>query len=166
MAIWALVCACVVAVCYSRLLISPTWSWQTHWDDQSNFLENHAIHRLSWESISACTTATTLGVHEPMSCVAKVLQVHAFGLESPRPMLLLSLACHVLNSIILFLISVRVLTTNMSRGRAIGCETEGVAACAAGTCVFAVSPARMECVLWASAQPYLLAALFALLAGN
>ena len=107
-----------------------------------------------------------LGVHEPMSCVAKVLQVHAFGLESPRPMLLLSLACHVLNSIILFLISVRVLTTNMSRGRAIGCETEGVAACAAGTCVFAVSPARMECVLWASAQPYLLAALFALLAGN
>ena len=133
-----------------------------HWDDQSNFLENRAFRGLGWPQLRWAWTTTLLDVYQPMAWMLFELEYLGWGLE-PRGYHLASLILHAADAV-LFYALIRALVARAmpavaaSRSRPAIPVMSGLAASA-----FAVHPLRVEVVAWASCQPYLPCAGFALL---
>ena len=133
-----------------------------NWDDDQNFLENPFYRGLGWAQLRWDWTSFWLGVYQPLAWMILGAEYVLFGLK-PWGYHLTSLILHALNTVVLFLLTVSLLTRCRSRP---GPEDPGRMALAAGlaSALFAVHPLRTEVVAWASCQPYLPCALFSMLA--
>lgn len=129
------------------------------WDDHSNIVDNPGFKGLSAQNLKWMFTAHHLGVYEPVSWLTKALQYAAFGL-SARGFHLVTLVFHIITTLLLFLISTRLLPLVFAQASR---ETIRVGATVSAF-AFAVHPLRVEIVAWASGQSYALAALFSVLA--
>jgi tetratricopeptide (TPR) repeat protein len=131
------------------------------WDDKPNFLANLAFRGLGWPEIRWAWTTMLQGAYQPLAWMLFELEYVAWGLD-PRGFHLASMVLHAINAI-LFYILIRTLVTHarpeIDTGRHWGVPlTSGLAAA-----LFAVHPLRVEVVAWASCQPYLPCAAFAIL---
>jgi len=133
-----------------------------NWDDEANFLENPSYRGLGWAQLRWDWTRFHIGVYQPLAWMILGAQYLLFGLK-PWGYHLTSLILHALNTVVLFVLTLSLLARCQS-----GREPEDprLLALAAGLAValFAVHPLRTEVVVWASCQPYLLCALFCMLA--
>jgi protein O-mannosyl-transferase len=132
-----------------------------NWDDDRNFLDNSAFQGLGLEQLRWAWSTYHLGVWQPLSWLLLSLQYQLGGLN-PVLYHAFSLALHILNAVVFYLLTVKILQIASSRTEPISqAVLRGCAA--AGTVLFAVHPLRVEAVAWISCQPYLPAALFYML---
>lgn len=131
------------------------------WDDQPNFLANHAFRGLGWRQVRWAWTTMLQGAYQPLAWMLFEAEYVAWGLN-PRGYHLASLLLHAVNAVLFY-----VLTQALVSHALPGIEPErrwavplisGLAAA-----LFAVHPLRVEVVAWASCQPYLPCAGFAIL---
>jgi tetratricopeptide (TPR) repeat protein len=133
-----------------------------HWDDQANFLRNRSFRGLGWPQLRWAWTTMLLGAYQPMAWMLLELEYLAWGL-APAGYHLASLILHAANAVLLYALIRTLVSRAMpdgggSRSRPAISVMSGLAAA-----VFAVHPLRVEVVAWASCQPYLPCAGFALL---
>ncbi len=133
-----------------------------NWDDDRNFVENASFRGLGSAQWHWAWQTYHLGVWQPLAWLFFGAQWCGSGLQ-PRTYHGVSLAIHILNCAVLYLVVVRLLGFAGS-GTLTHDRTWGRVFAAAATLLFAVHPLRVEAVAWVSAQPYLPAALFYLLA--
>jgi tetratricopeptide (TPR) repeat protein len=143
----------------------------TNWDDTSNITTNPNIRGLSAENWAWAWKTRQLGVYEPLSWTLKAAIVEAFPATStdgaptapPRPsphaMHAVSLVLHAGCTVLLFLVSLRLVTTAAPTLPA----QSAVTGAAIAVLLFAEHPLRVEVVAWASAQSYLVAIFFSFL---
>jgi Flp pilus assembly protein TadD len=132
------------------------------WDDDQNFLSNAFYRGLGWSQIVWDWTAFHIGVYQPLAWMLLGAEYLVFGLQ-PWGYHLASVVLHVLDTVVLFVLTVCLLVRcrpDLARQepRAV------VLGAALAVALFAVHPLRTEVVAWASCQPYLPCALFAMLA--
>lgn len=137
-----------------------------NWDDDRNFVRNEAYRGLGAEQVRWAWQTYHLGVWQPVSWVLLGLQWCIGGL-SPRTYHLVSLALHILNCALLYIVMRRLFAilrgaSLPNSGTASGQPTR--VGCAIAVLIFALHPLRVEPVAWISCQPYLPAAFFLLLA--
>jgi len=132
-----------------------------NWDDPANLLENPDFRGFSGRHLAWMWTARHLGVFEPLGWMLKAAIWSVFGLE-PAPFHAVSWLLHGLNVILFYRIARRLVLAVVGTSQ----EDEDAAtadkAALLAALFFGVHPLRVECVAWATAQPYLLAATFAL----
>ncbi|APW63813.1 hypothetical protein BSF38_05390 [Paludisphaera borealis] len=129
------------------------------YDDPSNFLENLDFRGLSPTHLLWALTTLHMGVYQPLAWILFEAEYAVFGLLA-WGYHLVSLVLHLLNALVLArLIAVVVDLLPSSVGRRPGVSFY---AAATSALVFAVHPLRVEVVAWASCQPYLPSALFAM----
>jgi tetratricopeptide (TPR) repeat protein len=143
-----------------------------HIDDLDNFVEHPIIARVAAEGLSLRALCAiwlpqhvVLGVWEPIAMLLKVLIACTCGLESALPFVRVSIALHCVNVVCAYALGCRALALLRLRGvpglpRGLGEDHRPV--CAAALFV-GISPMCVESIAWASGQPYVLAASFALL---
>ncbi len=137
------------------LVFSPILAHQfLNWDDPDTLVHN--THLIGPGILGWAFSTTHMSHYQPASWIAWSLVGRAFGVE-PVALHAMSLAGHLLNTILVFLLAGRL-------ARAARLTTPGVVAGIAATAagLFAIHPLRVEPVAWASAFPYV-AALFWLL---
>jgi protein O-mannosyl-transferase len=131
------------------------------WDDQQNFLANQAFRGLGWPQVRWAWTTWLQGAYQPLAWMLFEAEYVAWGLE-PRGYHLGSIVLHAANAVLLYAL-IRALVSRClpeaERGRR--WAVPGVSGLAAA--LFAVHPLRVEVVAWASCQPYLPCAGFAIL---
>lgn len=137
-------------------------SWVVFTDDRLNFLENPQYQGLGPSQILWAFSTFQLGVYQPLGWVLLEAQYVLFGLMASGYHLT-SLGMHVANAVVLVVLIVAILNrcpslADPQNRRAIH------AAAAMAALLFAVHPLRVEVVAWASCQPYLPCAFFAMLA--
>jgi protein O-mannosyl-transferase len=132
------------------------------WDDQSQFVENENFRGLGWAHLRWASTTYLIGVFQPISWILLEAQYVAWGLN-PRGYHAVSLGLHVGNVFLIFGL-VRALFRRAAPDRHADSPRIATVAAAAATLLFAVHPLRVETVAWVSAQPYLVALFFSLLA--
>ncbi len=132
------------------------------WDDELNFIKNAQYRGLGWAQVKWAWTTFLLGVYQPLAWLLFEVQYVVFGLD-PRGYHLTGLVLHAAAAVALYALTVALLVRCRPDlflydpwARAVGA---GLA-----TAMFAVHPLRVEAVAWASCQPYLPCALFAMLA--
>jgi tetratricopeptide (TPR) repeat protein len=132
------------------------------WDDEVNFLRNSQYRGLGWPQVRWAWSSFLLGVYQPLAWLLLEVQYVLSGLD-PRGYHLTSLLLHAANAVALYALIVALLVRcrpdpflHDPWARAVGA---GLA-----TALYAVHPLRVEAVAWASCQPYLPCALFAMLA--
>jgi protein O-mannosyl-transferase len=132
------------------------------WDDDLNFIENADYRGLGWPQVRWAWTTFMAGVYQPLAWLAFETQYVLCGLD-PRGYHLTSLLLHATVAVSFYALSVALLVRcrpdpflHRPWARAAGA---GLA-----TALFVVHPLRVEAVAWASCQPYLPCALFAVLA--
>jgi tetratricopeptide (TPR) repeat protein len=131
-------------------------------DDESNFLENPHYRGLGPEQVRWALTTVHLGVYQPFAWILLEAQYVVFGLF-PAGYHLTSLALHATNAVTFMALAAAILgrcpsMAGLERRRSVQLGA------AAAALLFAVHPLRAEVVAWASCQPYLSSALFAMLA--
>ncbi len=131
------------------------------WDDQANFLTNQAFRGLGWPQIRWAGTTILQGAYQPIAWILFEAEYVTWGLD-PRGYHLASLLLHAANAVLFYLL-IRALVSHahaeIEPGRRWVIDLmSGLAAA-----LFAVHPLRVEVVAWASCQPYLPCAGFAIL---
>ncbi len=123
------------------------------WDDQPNFLANHAFRGLGWPQVRWAWTTILQGAYQPLAWILFEAEYVAWGLD-PRGYHLASILLHGVNAV-LFYILVRALVSHALPK--IEPSRQWVVAFMSGlaAALFAVHPLRVEVVAWASCQPYL-----------
>ena len=134
----ALVVALVTAVAFFPTLRN---GWVT-WDDDKNFLENPYFRGLGAEQLRWMWSTFHLGHYVPLSWTSLGFDYAIWGME-PAGYHATSLALHVLNSLLLYLIAHRLIAA--ARGVDDDTTTWGAAVAAL---VWAVHPLRVESVGW------------------
>jgi tetratricopeptide (TPR) repeat protein len=136
--------------------------WVYFFDDDENFFQNVDFQGLGLAQLRWAWTTLLLGVYQPLAWMFLECQYALWGLDA-RGYHLTSLALHVLNSAVLYALTVAVLERCVSPSVAADrrCLRLGAAAAAL---LFTIHPLRVEVVAWASCQPYLPCALFSMLA--
>lgn len=133
-----------------------------NWDDLDNFPGNPAYQGLGWRQVRWAWSTTHMGVYQPLAWMLLEAQFAVWGLD-PWGYHATSLALHVLNAAVLYLLTITLIgrcVPGASRA-----EQWSIRACAfLAAALFAVHPLRVEVVAWASCQPYLPCALFAMVA--
>ena len=123
------------------------------WDDQTNFLLNHAFRGLGWPNLRWALTTTLQGAYQPLAWVLFEAEYAAWGLD-PRGYHLASLVLHAADAALFYALTRAVLARAVP-----GCEPRSRLAVplASGlaAAVFAAHPLRVEVVAWVSCQPYL-----------
>jgi tetratricopeptide (TPR) repeat protein len=127
------------------------------WDDDENLTDNPHFRGLGWEQVRWAFTTRTLLVYQPLSWLAFSAQYVVWGGADARGFHLTSIGLHVVVAVLFYFLVLRLLDLTDYR-RDLTTFTAAVAAI-----LFAVHPLRVECVAWASGQPYLLAAIFLML---
>lgn len=157
-AVIVLVVACAVVVAFGPALEGEFLNW----DDDRNIVENPAFRGWGTAQWTWAWHTYHLGVWQPLSWLLYGAQWCWSGLTA-RTYHAVSLAIHAMNCVLLYSILVRILESAAKASeRRVGAWDRVFAAAAA--LLFAVHPLRVEAVAWVSAQPYLPAALFYLLA--
>jgi protein O-mannosyl-transferase len=129
-----------------------------NWDDPAVLLDNpHVGHPgiFSW-----AFSTTLIGHYQPLAWLVWSAMVSLFGLSAPA-FHALSLAVHIVNGLLVYVLTLRLLATTTLTA------TARRAAASLAACAFLVHPTSVEAVAWASAWPYVLsltALLVALLA--
>jgi len=136
--------------------------WIENIDDRLNFLENPQYRGLGPSQILWAFSTFQLGVYQPLAWVLLEAEYVLFGLAATGYHLT-SLAMHVATTLVLMVLIIAVLDQCPSLAgpqnrRAVD------AAAAMAALLFGVHPLRVEVVAWASCQPYLPCAFFAILA--
>jgi len=132
------------------------------WDDDKNFLVNPYYRGLGAAQWKWAWSTFWLGVYQPLAWLLFEVQYVLWKLD-PRGYHLTSVILHATNAVVLYVLA----ATLLVRSRPDLLLTSPWA-CTLGaglaTALFVVHPLRVEAVAWASCQPYLLCALFAMLA--
>lgn len=134
-----------------------------NWDDDRNFLQNPAYRGLGAAQLRWSWQTYHMGVWQPLGWMALGLQYKLGGLE-PAVYHAFSLGLHAVNTGVFFMVAALVLRTAGGPSDRPAPRDRGWSAAAAAAALFAVHPLRVEAVSWISAQPYLPAVLFYLLA--
>ena len=151
------------------ILLATFWAFQPgldnqflNWDDDRNFLDNPAYQGLGADEVHWAWQTYHMGVWQPLAWLLLSVQYALDGL-SPKVYHQVSLALHAINAIIFFLVTAQILRA--ARGKApLRSPTATYLGAAVAALLFAVHPLRVEAVTWISAQPYLPATLFFMLA--
>ncbi|MFQ5430718.1 MAG: hypothetical protein ACE5E1_10445, partial [Phycisphaerae bacterium] len=160
---------CVLLLSATLIAFGPALDNQfLNWDDDRNFLTNEAYRGFGIAQWRWAWKTYHLGVWQPLSWMLIGLQYKLGGhdprgLPDPAVYHRVSLALHAINTIVFFFLTalfLRVAPTKQRRAS----RTVGYACAAAAALLFAVHPLRVEPVAWVSAQPYLPAVLFYMLA--
>jgi hypothetical protein len=131
------------------------------WDDPDNFLENIGFRGVGWRNIRWAWTTMIIGVYQPVAWMLLEVQYLCTGLN-PYGYHLASAFMHGLNTAVLFYLALALIRRcrpdleEVNRVRFLVMTAVSVA-------LFAVHPMRTEVVAWASSQPYLPCAFFAML---
>jgi Tfp pilus assembly protein PilF len=129
------------------------------WDDTTNIVNQPIVNTCSIEHLLAAWTTVELGVYEPLGVMLKIVTVGLFGMRV-QPFQLTTLALHVMNAWLIFLLA-RHLLARCDDGLRARLRPDVAALVAA--LLFALNPMRVEVVAWASGQSYALAGTFFLL---
>lgn len=95
----------------------------------------------------------------------KTMVIEKCGL-SPRPFLVLGLLCHLLNSLLLFLLCrkyLQIYSSNISRNKSSSLVSSVDLSALMASSLFAIHPLRAEALGWLSSHPYLYSGVFLLL---
>ena len=131
------------------------------WDDPDNFLDNVGFRGLGWNNIRWAWTTMIIGVYQPVAWMLLEVQYLFSGLN-PYGYHLASALMHGLNSATLFVLTLAL--ARRCRPDLFAREAGQVVPMAAlAVALWAAHPMRTEVVAWASAQPYLPCAFFAML---
>lgn len=137
-----------------------------NWDDDRNFVRNEAYRGLGAEQLRWAWQTYHLGVWQPVGWMLLGMQWCIGGL-SPRTYHIVSLALHILNCTVLYIVMLRlfaILRGTSSQASDNTSHQPARVGCAFAVLIFALHPLRVEPVAWISCQPYLPAAFFLLLA--
>ena len=132
------------------------------WDDELNFLENSQYRGLGWPQVRWAWSTFLMGVYQPLAWLLLEAQYVLFRLDA-RGYHLTSLLLHAANAVALYALTA-VLLVRCRPDPFLDHPWARAAGAGLATALFAVHPLRVEAVAWASCQPYLPCALFALLA--
>jgi protein O-mannosyl-transferase len=128
------------------------------WDDEANFLNNSHLRGLDWRNLRWMFTTLHMGNYQPLSWLTSSLEYSLWGMR-PLGYHATSLALHVLNAYLFFLLAVRLLRLSVPVSDA------SIEVAAAFTALFfALHPLRVESVAWLSSQHDLQASALYLLA--
>ena len=130
-----------------------------HWDDDANFLNNPHFRGLDWRNLRWMFTTLHMSNYQPLSWIVSALGFSLWGMH-PFGYHATSLAFHVLNAVLFYLVAVRLLRLAAPAADAAALS---IPAAFAALC-FALHPLRVEPVAWLSGQHDLLAGAFYLLA--
>jgi Tfp pilus assembly protein PilF len=133
-----------------------------NWDDDKNFLKNPGYRGLGWSQVCWDWTSFQLGVYQPLAWMILGTQWLVWGLR-PWGYHLTSLVLHALDTVVLFVLTLS-LRTRCRQEHERPDHAALVPSAGLAVALFAVHPLRTEVVAWASCQPYLPCALFAMLA--
>lgn len=130
------------------------------WDDDVNFVANPFFLGLGLDQFRWAWTTYWLGVYQPIAWMILEIQSTLGGLR-PAVYHVFSVALYAASILALF----RLLDTLLEKAaRDELTKDQRQIACGLAAGVFAVHPLRVEVVAWASCQPYIPCALFAILA--
>jgi tetratricopeptide (TPR) repeat protein len=127
------------------------------WDDDANFLNNPHFRGLGWRNLRWMFTTLHMNNYQPLSWLSSGLEYSLWGMR-PFGYHATSLALHMLNAALFYLLAVRLL-----RLAAPGDPRVPVPAASAAL-FFALHPLRVESVAWLSGQHDLQAGALYLLA--
>ena len=154
------VVAALTTVCFLPALSGSFLNW----DDNVNFLDNPAYRGLGREQVHWAFTSVLFGHYIPLTRLTWSLNYVTGGLD-PWGYHLLNLLLHAANTILFYVVARRLLAAASNEGSQDGRDTpEFAAAAAMAALVFGVHPLRVEPVVWISARPDLLCAMFVLVA--
>ena len=131
------------------------------WDDGVNFLENPHFQGLDWSRLRWAWTTLWQGVYQPLSWMLAEAEYATVGL-SPVGFHVGSLILHAINAILVYLL-IQTILERMHRDSELGNRWMIPLMSSLAALLFAVNPLRVEAVAWASCQPYLPCAGFAIL---
>lgn len=135
------------------------------WDDHQNITQNEHIRSFSIENLRWMATTAHMAVWQPLSWLVAALEYQLFGgpdeAALSRGMHITNIVLHAAASILCFLV-IRRLIAGPDAPAAPHPGRSSVIGAALAALLFAVHPLRVELVAWATAQPYILALLFAL----
>ena len=129
------------------------------WDDFDNFVKNPWFTNAGWHSFREVWHSVVIGVYQPLAWTAMLLQRLLFGLEA-RVLHSVSVLLHLLNTLLVYRLTL-ILLRHASWGRPDFYPTSK-AMIAVATLITMLHPLKVEVVAWASCQPYLWAAFWAL----
>lgn len=130
------------------------------WDDNQNLVGNPAYRGLGWSQLRWMLTTFHAGHYIPLTWLTLGLDYELWGMN-PRGYHLTNLLLHMANTVVFYLIALRLLAA----ARFVGADGgAGKLASAVAALVFAVHPLRVESVAWATERRDVLCGLFYLLA--
>ena len=130
------------------------------WDDNANFLDNPHFRGLTWQNLRWMFTTLHMSNYQPLSWLVSGLGYSIWGMK-PFGYHATSLALHILNTALFYLLAARLLRLAAPRR---GNDAAVPVAAAFAALFFALHPLRVESVAWLSGQHDLQAAAFYLLA--
>ena len=147
------------------------------WDDDANFLNNPHFRGLTWRNLRWMFTTLHMSNYQPLSWLTTCLGYSLWGMH-PMGYHAASLALHMLNAVLFYLVAARLLRlaapeggSEGGAGRVVGAECRAnpsrvpiSIAAAFASLFFALHPLRVESVAWLSGQHDLQAGAFCLLA--
>ena len=134
-----------------------------YWDDDVNFFQNPYLRGLDWSTTRWAWHATRLGVYQPLAWMLIEAECSIWG-QRAWGYHLCGVFLHALNAVALAALTIVLLTRQRIDPPDRLPRFTTVLSASLAAAVFAVHPARVEVVAWASCQPYLPCALCSLLA--
>ena len=131
------------------------------WDDPDNFLDNLGFRGIGWPNLRWAWTTMIIGVYQPIAWMLIEFQYLFTGLN-PYGYHLASALMHGLNAVVLYYLTLE-LVRRCRPDQFDGSDRRVLLSAALSVALFAAHPMRTEVVAWASAQPYLPCAFFAML---
>jgi tetratricopeptide (TPR) repeat protein len=141
-----------------------------NWDDDQVLIRTPLPLMLQWRSVSWMFTTTYMGHYQPLGWLAFAFQNTVLNLSdtdisrSPTFVHMVSVGLHTLTALVLFGVALR-----LAAWRESGIDAKNIdplpvtIAAGAAALIFSLHPMRVEVVAWATAQPYLVTSLLALL---
>jgi Flp pilus assembly protein TadD len=132
------------------------------WDDEANFLKNPFFRGLGWSQLYWDWTSFRIGVYQPLAWMLLGSEYLLFGL-SPWGYHLTNLGLYALDTVVLLVLTIALLV-RCQEGPDRVASRAMILGAGLAVALYAVHPLRTEVVVWASCQPHLCCALFAMLA--
>ena len=135
-----------------------------NWDDDVNFLQNHAYRGLGLQQIRWAFTSVLFGHYIPLTRLTFSLNFVLGGMN-PWGYHLLNVLLHAANAALFYVVARRLLAAAAGGGSQARRDDPAISAAAAvAALVFGIHPLRVEPVAWVTGRADLLCATFVLLA--